>query len=69
MSTQAEFAEAAQLCERSRAIREKSLGPDHQDVARALNALAKVFIAQVTPLSGISRVLDRKVVQGKVYPK
>lgn len=69
MSTQAEFAEAAQLCERSRAIREKLLGPDHPDVARSLNALAKVFIAQVIPLLGISRVLELNVVQGKVYPK
>lgn len=47
MSTQGKYAESAQHCERSLAIRDEVLGPDHPDVAQSLDNLAKVLIAQV----------------------
>lgn len=47
MCTQAKFSEATELCDRSIAIRQEELGPDHPDVAKSLNALAKVLIDQV----------------------
>ena len=40
------YSEAEQLFKRSLAIREKSLGPDHPDVAESLSNLAEVYRAQ-----------------------
>ena len=44
---QAKYAEAAPLNERSQAIREKMLDPDHPELAEALHNRAAVFHAQV----------------------
>ncbi|CAN0580879.1 unnamed protein product, partial [Laminaria digitata] len=38
--------EAGRLCERSLAIREKAVGPDHPDVARLLNNRALLLWSQ-----------------------
>ncbi len=43
---QAAYAEAGPLYERALAIWEKALGPDHPDVARALDNLARLYRAQ-----------------------
>jgi tetratricopeptide (TPR) repeat protein len=40
------YAEAELLCERALAIREKTLGPDHPDVAHSLNNLADLYRKQ-----------------------
>ncbi len=40
---QGRYAEAEPLYKRSLAIREKALGPDHPDVATALNNLAELY--------------------------
>lgn len=47
MYLQAKYSEATELCDRSIAIRQEELGPDHPDVAKSLNALVKVLIDQV----------------------
>ena len=44
---QGKYAEAGPLYERSLAIREKVLGPDHPDVATSLNNLAIGLYYQV----------------------
>lgn len=44
---QGKYAEAEPLYERSQAIREKILGPDHPDVAQSLNNRAELLVAQV----------------------
>ena len=44
---QGKFAEAERLYERSQAIREKVLGPDHPHVAGSLNNRAALLRAQV----------------------
>lgn len=44
---QAKYAEAAPLNERSQAIRERMLSPDHPELAEALHNRAAVFHAQV----------------------
>ena len=41
-----QYADAIPLAERSLAIREKALGPDHPDVATALNNLAELYESQ-----------------------
>ena len=43
---QGNYAEAAPLLQRSLAIREKALGPEHPDVATSLNNLAGLYQAQ-----------------------
>ncbi|CAN0413880.1 unnamed protein product, partial [Laminaria digitata] len=43
---QGKYEEAGPLCERSLAIREKALGPDHPDVANSLNTLAELLRKQ-----------------------
>jgi tetratricopeptide (TPR) repeat protein len=40
------FSEAIPLARRALSIRESALGPDHLDVATALNTLAKLYVAQ-----------------------
>jgi hypothetical protein len=40
------FSEVIQLVLRAPAIREKALGPDHQDVAQSLNNLASLYHSQ-----------------------
>ncbi len=40
------YAEAEPLYQRSMAIREKALGPEHPDVAQSLNNLAGLYEAQ-----------------------
>ena len=42
-ASQRKYAEAEPLFKRSLAIREKALGPEHPDVARSLNYLAKLY--------------------------
>ena len=44
---QGNYAEARPLYERSLAINEKALGPEHPSVAASLNNLAALFRAQV----------------------
>ena len=41
--TQGRYAEAEPLYKRALAIREKTLGPDHPDVANSLNNLAGLY--------------------------
>ncbi len=43
---QGRYAEAEPLYQRSLAIREKALGPEHSDVAQSLNNLAALYDAQ-----------------------
>ena len=43
---QGRYAEAEPLYKRALAIREKALGPDHPDVAKALNNLAVLYQKQ-----------------------
>ncbi len=43
---QGKFAEAAPLYERSMAIREKAVGPEHSDLVGTLNGLADLYRAQ-----------------------
>lgn len=50
---QGKYAEAEPLCERSQAIREKALGPEHSLVFDALNTRAVLLDKQVQPFSGI----------------
>lgn len=45
--SQGKYAEAEPLNERSQAIRENVLGPEHSDVANSLNNRAKLFASQV----------------------
>ncbi len=45
--TQGKYAEAEPLYERSQAIREKVLGPEHPDVAQSLNNRAGLLRSQV----------------------
>ena len=47
MTSQGRLDEADPLYERSLAIHEKVLGPDHPDVAMVLNNQANLLIAQV----------------------
>ncbi|CAN0490807.1 unnamed protein product, partial [Scytosiphon promiscuus] len=44
--SQARFAEAEPLLERSLAIREKVLGAEHPDVARSLNTYAELLTSR-----------------------
>ena len=44
--TQGQYAQAEPLYQRSLAIREKALGPDHPDVAQSLNNLAGLYDTQ-----------------------
>ncbi|CAN0533713.1 unnamed protein product, partial [Laminaria digitata] len=44
---QGKYEEAGPLCERSLAICEKALGPDHPDVAQSLNTRAQLLREQV----------------------
>ena len=46
---QGNYDEAGRLYERSRAIREETLGPDHPDVAQSLNNQAQLLREQVRP--------------------
>lgn len=46
---QGKYEEAEPLYERSQAIREKVLGPEHPDVAQSLNNRAVLLYAQVRP--------------------
>jgi tetratricopeptide (TPR) repeat protein len=41
-----QYAKAESLCQRALVLREKSLGPNHSDVAQSLNNLALVYYAQ-----------------------
>lgn len=50
MPTKGMCEEAGPLYERSLAIREKAVGPDHPDVATALNNLAGLWMTQVRPV-------------------
>jgi tetratricopeptide (TPR) repeat protein len=43
---QGQYAKAEPLYQRSLAIREKALGPEHPDVAQSLNNLAALYKAQ-----------------------
>jgi tetratricopeptide (TPR) repeat protein len=43
LSEQGRYSEAIPLAQRALAIREKSLGPDHPDVATSLNNLALLY--------------------------
>jgi len=43
---QGRYQEAVPLLERSLAVREQSLGPDHPDTANSLNNLAMIFKKQ-----------------------
>ena len=45
--SQGKYAEAEPLYERSQAIREKALGPEHPDVAQSLNNRAFLLKSQV----------------------
>ncbi|CAB1106731.1 unnamed protein product [Ectocarpus sp. CCAP 1310/34] len=47
LKAQGKYDEAGKLCERSLAIREKALGPDHPDVAQSLNNWALLLESQV----------------------
>lgn len=47
MVAQGNYAEAEPLYERSLAIFEKALGPQHPNVAQSLNSLAELLKAQV----------------------
>ena len=44
---QGKYGEAEPLCERSQAIRERILGPEHPDVAQSLNNRAGLLYQQV----------------------
>ena len=48
LATQGKVAEAEQLNERSQAIREKTLGPEHEGVTRMLISKASLLESQVT---------------------
>lgn len=48
MCTQGKYAEAGLLYERSLAIQEKALGPEHPDMATSLNNWAVLLKIQVT---------------------
>lgn len=52
--SQGKYAEAEPLYARSQAIREKTLGPDHPDVATVLNGRATLLMKQVGPGSRTS---------------
>lgn len=61
-NTQGNYADAERFYERSQAIREKALGPEHPDVATVLNNRAALLKTQVKPerkaaRSACSRVL------------
>ena len=45
---QGKFEQAKSLYERSLAILEKALGPDHPDVARGLNNFARILQSRVS---------------------
>lgn len=47
LATQKKDAEVEPICERSHAIREKVLGPEHPDMAASLDLQAKVLLSQV----------------------
>ena len=53
---QGKYAEAEPLCERSQAIREKALGPEHSLVFDALNTRAVLLDKQVQPFRHLSAV-------------
>lgn len=59
-NAQGKYAVAETLYERSQAIREKLLGPEHTDVASSLNNRALMFTRQVRALKiRISRTILR----------
>ena len=47
VTPQGKHAEAEHLYERSQAVKEKVLGPDHLDVATSLSNRARLLITQV----------------------
>lgn len=47
VAIQGKFDKAEQLCRRSIAIEERTLGPDHQKMASSFNNLARILRAQV----------------------
>lgn len=51
LATQGKYAEAEPLSERSQAIREKALGPEHPNVAVSLRNRAALLFEQVRDIS------------------
>ena len=67
------FADAVPLAQRALAIREKALGPDHPDVALALNNLAELYrnqgrYAEAEPLYKRALAIEEKAL-GPDHPR
>lgn len=61
LGVQGKYAEAGPLYERSQAVREKVLGPEHPEVAAVLNAQASLLQIQVwLRVTSRKRLHDRK---------
>lgn len=65
---QGKYAEAGPLYERSQAIREKALGPEHPNVAAVLNAQASLLQIQVGLLTISERSRKVHIRSVGVYP-
>ena len=63
VSAQGNFGDAKPLCERSLAILEKALGPDHPHVATALHNLAGLLKIQV----GVGVIGGRFMGAGRLF--
>jgi len=66
------YSEAAEVAEEALAVAEKTLGPDHPDVAASLNNLAGIYQAQgkyaeAEPLNKRALEIQEKVL-GPVHP-